>query len=130
MTTCTWYYGSTGTGKSERAFKDFHPDKHYVLPKDKGWWDGYRQQNTVIINDFRGHIPYDELLQMIDRYPFDVSRRGRQPLPFTSSHVIITSSLSPEEVYHNRMENDSIEQLLRRIKVVECLGRNFEIELN
>lgn len=130
MTACTWYYGTTGTGKSERAFKDFSPDTHYVLPKDKGWWDGYRQQHTVIMNDFRGHIPYDELLQIVDRYPYQVSRRGRQPLPFTSHHVIITSSLSPEEVYHNRADNDDIAQLMRRIKLVHCLSRTMEIEIN
>lgn len=118
MTTCDWYCGSTGIGKSHWAFKNFHPDTHYVLPNDKGWWDNYKQQETVIINDFRGSIPYNELLQMIDKWPYQVKRRGRAPLPFTSKRVIITSSLCPEEVYHNREKEDSIEQLLRRVKVI------------
>lgn len=118
MTTAEWICGPTGVGKSHYAFKDFSPDTHYVLPNDNGWWDQYKQQDTVIINDFRGHIPYNELLQMIDKWPYNVKRRGRPPLPFTSKHVIITSSLCPEEVYKNRDKEDAIEQLLRRVKVI------------
>lgn len=132
MTTCEWLCGPTGCGKSHYAFKDFTPDTHYVLPNDNGWWDQYKQQHTVIINDFRGHIPYNELLQMIDKYPYNVKRRGRPPLPFTSKHVIITSSLCPEEVYKNRDKEDKIEQLLRRVVVInedklKCIRKRQEL---
>ena len=119
MTTCNWFVGKTGVGKSHEAFKDYSPDTHYPLPNDRGWWDGYKQQETVLINDFRGHIPYNELLQLIDKWPHSVPRRGRMPIPFTSKHIIITSSLKPEEVYCNREAEDKIEQLLRRVVVIE-----------
>lgn len=111
-----WLYGPTYTGKSERAFADFDPDTHYNLMDDHGWWDGYTGQETVIINDFRGEIPYNKLLQMLDKYPFNVNRRGRPPAPFLAKLVIFTSSLSMEQVYHHRDEEDSIQQLLRRCK--------------
>ena len=117
MTTCEWIYGKTGTGKSEYAFKDFDESTHYVLEDDGGWWDAYKGQDIVIINDFRGHIPYDQLLTLIDKYPKKVRRRGREPTSFLAKKIIITSSLRPEEVYKNRNENDSIEQLLRRIEI-------------
>lgn len=119
MTKCTWYVGKTGVGKSHAAFQGYSPDTHYKLTlKDKGWWDGYRQQETVIINDFRGSIDYDELLNILDKWPHSVPRRGREPLPFTSKHVIITSPLTPEEVYCRRHYKDDIEQLMRRVEVV------------
>lgn len=122
MTEGVWYWGRTGVGKSHKAFEGFTPETHYVVrTDDKGWWDGYTQQETVIINDFRGHIPYDSLLRLIDKWPEYVPRRGREPMPFTSKRVIITSSLKPEDVYNRRNDNDCIEQLLRRITVIELI---------
>lgn len=124
MTKGVWYWGSTGVGKSHIAFQNFHPSTHYVLPNDKGWWDAYTQQDTVIINDFRGEIKYNELLQLVDKWPYSVKRRGREPMPFTSKLVIITSSLPPCDIYKNRLEEDSLEQLLRRFEVKEVLEEN------
>lgn len=119
MTKGTWLYGKTGVGKSHQAFEGFHPDTHYLLPNDNGWWDGYTGQETVIINDFRGEIPYNQMLQMIDKWPFQVKRRNREPVPFISKHVIITSSLPPDSIYKNRNEEDKIEQLTRRLNIIE-----------
>lgn len=118
MTKGIWYWGPTGVGKSHHAFENFDPSTHYVLPNDNGWWDGYTGQETVIINDFRGEIPYNHLLQMIDKWPFWVRRRCREPAPFLAKTVIITSSLPPEDIYNRREAEDHIEQLLRRMTVI------------
>lgn len=119
MTEGLWIFGETGTGKSQQAYKDYHPDTHYNLPNDNGWWDGYTGQKIVIINEFRGEIKYSELLELLDWTPKTVKRRGREPVPLLAEQIIITSSLSPEEVYSNLALNDSLGQLLRRIKIVE-----------
>lgn len=121
MTKGTWLWGATGVGKTHRALEGFHPDTHYIYPNDNGWWDGYRGQETVVFNDFRGEIPYALMLQLVDKYPMTVKRRGRPPMPFVSKHVIVTSALPPEDVYHNVSARDSIEQLLRRFTVTEVV---------
>lgn len=119
-----WLYGPTGTGKSHIAFADYTAESHYVHPvNDNGWWDGYQQQPIVVINDFRGEIPYGVMLNLVDKWPFSVPRRCREPIPFTSKKVIITSSQSPEQVFNRRAEEDSIEQLLRRFEVKQCMVR-------
>lgn len=120
MTTCTWYYGPTGVGKSHAAFADYDESTHYLYPKDGDWWDAYRQQDTVIINEFRGEIKFNFLLELIDKWPVCVRRRGREPMPFVSKHIIITSALAPWEVYSNVCtKSDNVAQLLRRVNVVQ-----------
>lgn len=118
MTEGVWFWGETGVGKSHKAFENYNPDTTYVWKSDNGWWDAYDGQEVVIMNDFRADIKYNELLQLVDKWPHMVSRRGREPTPFLAKKVIITSSLPPEEVYHNVNEKDSIAQLKRRFTII------------
>lgn len=128
MTKGLWIFGTTGTGKSKMAFENYNPATHYVWKYDGGWQDGYAQQDTVIIDEFRGQIPYNELLSLIDIQPnCTVRRRGREPLPFVSKMVIITSSLHPREVYRNLAVNDSLDQLLRRIELKKLCVYSMEL---
>lgn len=119
MTKGIWVTGKSGSGKSHYTLDDYSPDTHYIYRQDNGWWEGYKQQDIVVINDFKGEIKYGELLQLIDKWPYFVKRRCREPVPFTSKKVIITSIMRPEEVYHNLHAKDGIDQLLRRIEIVE-----------
>ena len=110
-----WVYGGTGTGKSHYAFS--HEDA-YVYPYDNGWWDSYKQQDVVIFDEFRGQIPFNELLRIVDIHPnYSVRRRCREPMPFISKKVIITSALPPWEVYKHLDQGDSLAQLYRRFTI-------------
>lgn len=122
MTKGIWYWGESDVGKSHTAFEEAGDDVH-VWKDDNGWWDDYTGQKTVVINDFRGGIKYNELLQLVDKWPYSVRRRGRPPMPFTSEKVIVTSVLTPELCYHNLSAEDSIKQLLRRFEVIKLTAR-------
>lgn len=130
MTQGIWYYGETGVGKSHKAFEGYSSDTHFMIDGDtisKGWWDGYKGQETVIINEFRGGLPYNFLLQLMDKWPLNVPRRNRGGIPFISKKIIITSPLPPEEVYKNLSEHDSLSQLYRRCTVIELLRNGTEV---
>ena len=115
---CEWIYGETGSGKSRYAMEGFDPDTHYKYPYDGDWWDGYTGQETVIIDEFRGQIPFSLLLQLMDRYPMSVRQRGKEPFPFLAKKIIITSCKKPEDVYNNVLDNqETIAQLHRRCTV-------------
>lgn len=118
MTQGEWLFGPTGVGKSKYAFSDL--ENTYIYPYDNGWWDAYRQEKIVVIDEFRGQLTFSELLRMVDMNPnYSVRRRCREPLPFNSEKVIITSSLPPWKVYSRLDEGDNINQLFRRFKVYQ-----------
>lgn len=120
MTKGIWIHGPTGCGKSHDANElAKYGSVYWHNCSDKGWWDGYTGQDTVILNDYRGGIAYGELLQMVDKWPYTVPRRGRQPMPFTSKTVIVTSSLPPAGCYKNLAAEDSLKQLERRFEIRE-----------
>lgn len=128
MTTCEWVYGKTGTGKSHYAYTSYNPDTHYNWKNDNGWQDGYVGQETIVINEFRGEIKYANLLELIDWTPLELPRRGREPVPFLAKHIIITSSLRPEQIYRNLAKDDSLDQLYRRITILRNMTLIAELK--
>lgn len=121
-----WLYGSTGIGKSYQVYKTHDIDEIYSKD-DTQWWEGYKQEKTLLIDDFRGSIKYSVLLKILDRYPYRVNIKGTSG-QLNSPTIYITSPLKPEQVYHNIHRNDSIDQLYRRINKVINMNLNQQIK--
>jgi hypothetical protein len=101
--------GPPGTGKSKWCMNTF-PDAYW---KQRGeWWDQYQHEH-VIIDDFYGWLPFDNLLRLADRYPLLVETKGGQA-QFVAKDLVITSNLHPRDWYKN-IKN--FEALRRRIDV-------------
>ena len=126
MTQGTWIWGPTGVGKSHAAFKDFDPKTMYIHDISTEWWDAYEGQETVIINEFRGEIKYGRMLDLVDKWPKLVPRRGREDTPFLAKRLIITSPMPPDECYQKSQGLDNIDQILRRFEVIHMKKRHFE----
>lgn len=120
MTEGIWYYGKTGVGKSHKAYENYNPETHYVKNVNEDFWDGYKGQPIVILNEFRGQIKFSEMLDLCDKYPKTVKIKGKEPVPFLAKTIIVTSALHPVEIYkYNLDQNDYFEQFERRFKIVE-----------
>lgn len=116
-TTVHWYWGPTGTGKTRRAY-ELYPAAYF---KDcrTAWWDGYENQEAVILDDFRPSkdLPLPYMLRLLDRYPMQVQYKGGY-VKFNSKIIIITAPLGPRELYEGLpfdIPGEDIHQLLRRI---------------
>jgi hypothetical protein len=120
QTTSEWIHGYTGTGKSHRWKSIWDPNTMFRMKSnDKGWSDGYDGQPIIIIDELRkGHIPYSDLLQMLDSGPYDLPNRGKAPTPFLARHVFITSCYHPRDLYNDLDGDDSIDQLIDRLGVI------------
>ena len=93
-------WGVAGRGKSY-YWKRNYPDA-YVKPTGH-WWDGYEQQETVVIDDFQGTLLFTLLLHLLDRYPLLVEVKGGTRV-FNSKTIIITSNDPPSGWYKDLSE--------------------------
>lgn len=111
--------GPTGTGKTRLAWDEAGMDAYIKNPNTK-WWDGYRGQEHVIIDEFTGRIDISYLLTWLDRYPCTVEVKGFT-VPLKATNFWITSNLSLEECYPDA-KKEHIDALKRRLRVVNVRG--------
>lgn len=119
---CVVYWGPTGVGKSRRAWFESGIHAYPKSPTSK-FWDGYRGQANVVIDEFRGQIEISHLLRWLDRYPVLVEIKG-SGMPMSATSFWITSNLSPREWYPN-VDETTISALERRLRVTNMV-ENWE----
>lgn len=92
---CFW--GITGSGKSRDAWAAAGPLAYSKDPRSE-FWDGYRGQENVVIDEFRGGFHISQLLRVLDRYPVILQVKGSS-VPSSIRRVWITSNLHPRDWY-------------------------------
>lgn len=105
---CYWFWGATGVGKTYRA-KNLGKD--YYIKDSSKWWDGYDQQDVVIIDDFRkDNIPFDTLLRWLDENKCQVEIKGSS-IPLNSRIIAITCDQPPSAYW----TGNDLAQIKRRL---------------
>lgn len=120
MPKVTVLYGATGTGKTRRAMQEL--PEAFVWDASKGpWMDGYLGHKEMILEEFRGQMPFCQLLRLLDRYELQWPIKGGF-VEIVASQFIITSPVHPREWYQSLESNEGrLDQLLRRLTEVICL---------
>jgi len=113
--TCFVYWGRTGTGKSRDAWAAAGLEAYPKDPNTK-FWDGYRGQEHVVIDEFRGLINISNLLRWTDRYPVNVEIKG-SAVPLSCRSFWITSNLDPR-AWYPELDEATLDALLRRLTIV------------
>jgi len=124
---CFW--GEPGCGKSQRALKiaTANGGAFWYSATSHCWWDGYNpaQHNVVVLDDFKGTIPYTMLLRMLDKYPLQVEVKG-STLAFNPAIIIITSNTPPNQWYFQDNVNFDHGAILRRLE--KPFGKTIEMK--
>ncbi len=125
--TVTVIWGTPGSGKSHWAEAIYDPEHRWALPDEQGttWIDGYDGQRTLVIEDFKGKIPFRTLLRMLDVYPLEMQTKGGF-CPAQWTDVIVTSNFHPNSWYGDDIDpwGFEVSALQRRISnIIQCFGQ-------
>lgn len=112
------FHGPTGTGKSRRAWAEAGITAYPKDPRSK-FWDGYRGQEHVVIDEFRGGIDIGHMLRWLDRYPVIVEIKGSS-VCLQATRIWITSNLDPK-LWYPELDEATQAALLRRCDVTRFL---------
>jgi len=116
-----WRWGKAGVGKTKYCVET-HPS-HYI--KDgTPWWDGYENQEAIIVDDFDGGWPFRDFLRMLDRYAYQGQIKGGY-VKVNSPYIYITCEHPPERYWGD----NELAQVLRRLDSVAEVGGNTRPQL-
>nr|CDQ06470.1 Bm8102 [Brugia malayi] len=92
--------GHPGIGKTTFAIT---LSKNYYIKtaNTEKWWDGYEQQELVILDDFYGWLQPTEIFNLADSKSHLVQIKGGL-VKFTSKAIVITSNKIPEQWWKRR----------------------------
>lgn len=105
--TVWWIHGDAGSGKSRFAANYDTPENTCIISDSAGGWlDGYTGQRTLVIDDFEGLMPYQQVKRMLDIYRYQAPVKGDH-VPAEWTTVFITSNEHPNTYYtQDRWSND------------------------
>lgn len=113
---CWILWGEPGSGKTRAVYDHFGLGSVYTLTTSASggtWFDGYRGESVLLIDDFKGFIPFHFFLKMLDIYPLRLDVKGS----FTYANwttVVITSNHPIDEWYSYTEKNLCLPALRRR----------------
>lgn len=123
-----WHVGEAGSGKSYNYVKmcndpEIGEENIYLLTDyDNGGFDSYCAEKILFMDEFKGQMRFQLLLNYLDGYKIQVhARYGNVRALWNEVHI--TSVYPPEEVYKSMVETsvralDTVAQLKRRINTI------------
>ena len=110
-----WLYGEAGAGKSQRARK-LYPGSY---PKAcNKWWDGYQQEEYVLIDDFdKRHEVLSHYLKIwSDKYGYLGETKGGTVV-CRPQVVCVTSQYSIDDIWEDKETRDALKRRFKEILV-------------
>lgn len=120
-----WHVGDSGTGKSYsqvQLMKEHPHDVYLFNDYDGGGFDMYEGEPILFMDEFKGGMRFQQLLNLLDVYRIQLHCR------YSNSYALwnvvhISSIFPPEETYKFMVNKDDevkdpVKQLLRRINTI------------
>lgn len=122
------YIGPTGSGKSRTVYQATDPrNRHLVNLWDKSFpFHGYENEENMVLDDFRGELPYGQLLQLLSGNPTPLNYKGGRRLNTTKNYYF-TSSVPVTDWYSDRYECDDLYRRINEYGTVYNMAKDGTI---
>lgn len=111
------FFGDANTGKSTKArqYAKLYGNYYTLSQPNNGslWWDGYKGEKSVLIDEYKGWIIPTQLNCILDQYKISLPTKGGT-IYGQYEHVFITSNYPPEQWYAEKVIWDK-QALFRRL---------------
>lgn len=113
----TFHYGKPGMGKTH-CCKSSDPDTYMFDGQFGDFWEGYKGQKRVILDEFTGRVMKPTTLnRILDKYPYAVNIKGKHAA-FLANDIHITSNYLPDTWWNTEKTQYCPSALERRIHEV------------
>lgn len=117
-TECWLFIGrrsETGKSRLARGLSEHLFGKRVFRKFPGKWWDGYRGEPAVLLDDFRGSsLSYTDFKLCVDRYPLRMEVKGLVS-DLAATHFFITSNFEPSEWWSQEVTGPDLSPIFRRI---------------
>ncbi|MFR0589078.1 hypothetical protein ACLUWG_04450 [Bifidobacterium apri] len=79
-----YLYGQTGVGKTSYVMNKYAPEDVYRVSDYQHPFDGYENQKVLLMDEFAGTLPFDQLLNVTDRWRTTLASRYHTGSPCTT----------------------------------------------
>lgn len=113
----SYLYGDTGTGKTRSVMEKYGYSNVFRVTDYAHPFDGYKNQDVIVFEEFRSSLPLSDMLKYLDGYPVELPCRYVNKNAFFTKVYIISNISLPDQYKNDRYENT--QAFYRRIHKVK-----------
>ena len=125
----TYVYGSTGSGKTRGIMEKYGYDSVYRVTDYDHPFDGYKNQDVIMFEEFRSSLKIMDMLKYLDGYPLELpARYNNRVACFTKVYICSNVDVRDQYPWIQMQEPETWYAFLRRIHYVHVYTGDYDYE--
>lgn len=120
-----YIWGQTGVGKTRYVLEKYGYTNVYRVTNYQNPFDGYKNEDVILFDEFRSNLRIDDMLKYLDGYPVNLpSRYTDKPAAFTKVYIISNIPIEKQYVEVQKYEPATYKAFIRRFtqEPIELIG--------
>lgn len=123
----TYIFGPTGTGKTRSVMEKHGYENVFRVTDYDHPFDGYKNQEIIIFEEFRSSLKIRDMLNYLDGYPLELPCRYANKIAcYTKVYIITNIDLAKQYLSVQEEHPETWQAFLRRIKTVQIFSKDKE----